>query len=323
MKKWLRILISLGLMGYLLARLDWETTSKTLARVEWQWFIATVMMVTGAVLWSSLKWKVLCSGFKCKVPYLQLSQWYFIGSFFNNFLPTAVGGDAVRMTLMIRSGVDSPEAVASVFLERLTGFWMLVTVALAASLFFGMPEGLQQVPWLYGVLFFAMTAGVVIVALVGTRLRPAQCCEGVIDRIRTAIARHSEQILAYRSKPGILALAILMSIVFQLQVVATTWFIANALNIDVSFVDCLRIVPLATVATLLPVSFNGLGVRESMYVFLFGHVGVPREQAFLNGFGVYLAVMTMSLIGGMLYLRSEKNNVLECVQSENSQELKE
>jgi uncharacterized membrane protein YbhN (UPF0104 family) len=140
--------------------------------------------------------------------------------------------------------------------------------------------------------------------LAGSDSAGSEASKGLMNRFRAELFRWVAAIAGYRHRLGFLAVALLMSVVFQLQVIATAYVVARSFEIDLSWEACFLCIPMATLATLLPISINGIGVRESVYVFLLTQMGLAREEAFLVGLGTWAFVLLVSLTGGLIALYS-------------------
>jgi len=128
---------------------------------------------------------------------------------------------------------------------------------------------------------------------------------GLMGKLRYYIPLYEGQIASYKNHKGSLLFALFLSFVFQLQVVTTTYLVGKTLTINLPWDICILCVPLATLATMLPLSINGIGVRESAYVFLLTRSGLNSEQSFIIGLGTFVFGLVVSIIGGTIALQSE------------------
>jgi len=306
MKPRLRALVSIALLALVLWRLDLGRTLELLRSLEFGWMVLTLAVIVAGVFWSAWKWRILAAALGVGCSYLHLVRWYFIGSFFNHFLPTTVGGDAVRVTLLSRSSGQIPASICSVLAERLTGIIALVGIAAAGAWLVPVPAELRFLTLTYLILLLALLAGGAW--LLRGRHTPAKLEKpaGWKAKARYYAGLYAGQIASYRNHRPTLAAALLLSIGFQLLAITVGYLVGRTLEIPVAWSTCLLCIPLATLAALLPVSINGIGVRETAYVALFTRSGLSSEQAFLIGFGTFVFVLLTSLVGGTLALWSEK-----------------
>jgi hypothetical protein len=208
--------------------------------------------------------------------------------FFNLFLPTGIGGDVYRCYYVARSSADWKRAIISVLADRGVGLVTLSVIAAVATLAFGRVDLPPGMGWVLG----AGALGLAVLVAVGLAAR------GPLASIRAALPMVSE----FLKRPGLLVFVTGVSFLLQALVVVVNILNAMALNLDVPVVFYFVLIPLIAVATMIPVSLNGLGVREFAFVFFLEQVGVPKEQAFSLAL-LWLAVLIVSsFIGGLVWL---------------------
>ncbi len=265
--------------------------------------VAGIALYAAGQALSALKWKLLLRPAGLDTTYARLVGFYFTGMFFNLFLPTIVGGDAVKALLLARETRAPARATISVFMERNTGLAALLVIAVVAAhlappvQLFGLP--LTVLTWLLG-------AGYVCVNLV----LMSPMVYGLADRLvaatplahlRARARSLYDAMTPYASALPTLLNALLLSFAFQGLVIAVVFLTARALSLSVPLSAVAVFVPLVSLAGMVPVSVNGLGVREALYILLFGQVGVPREAAVSLAL-LYLGVTAVaSLPGGIVY----------------------
>lgn len=305
MKFWFRIVVSLLLLSWALMKLRAENIAYLLESINVGWSIFTLALLTAGIFWSARKWHLLlrCHG-EVAPGYFALVRWYFMGSLANFFLPSGVGGDVLRIGLLAKSYGPLPQAASSVLMERLTGLAALIGIAAVAVWIIPSPENLSFLLPVYTVLLAGLTGGLIWSFLTRNDSMRFGKPNGLQTRFQAELFRWISAIACYRHRLRLLALAFLLSVVFQLQVIATAYVVARSFGIDLSWEACLLCIPLATLATLLPISINGVGVRESVYVFLLTQMGVAREEAFLVGLGTWAFVFLVSLAGGLIAIYS-------------------
>ncbi len=262
-------------------------------------FSLLVREVRGARLWalalslgcilvnyvfSSYRWQALAQVRGIRAPLAKFIRLYFMGSFFNNFLPTSVGGDVVKAYKLAGTTDKKVDAVSSVFMERLTGVLVLALISWGGFLY-----------------YFRLTAVLISIGLlglgaVGLWLAPR------IAQLHPTLLQFYNSVLSYREARAVLLRAIWTSFIVQFFAIATQYLVFVALGVKVSYLYCLFVVPLITVASMAPISVNGLGIQDGLYVFFFERVGVPSEMALAVSFVYHALRLSSSLIGGVLYL---------------------
>jgi glycosyltransferase 2 family protein len=252
---------------------------------------------------SAFKWWLLLKPVRLKTSYPRLLGYYFCGMFFNLFLPTIVGGDAVKALLLARETGAPARSTMSVFMERDTGLGALLILALVAA-YLAPPVAIGGVSlivltWLLALGYAG--ANIVLSSPVAYRLADRLIAATPLARMRPRTAALYEAITPYKSAPGTLMLSVVLSLFFQILVVAVVFLNARALSLAIPLSAVTVFVPLISLAGMVPVSVNGLGVREALYILLFGQVGVGAELAVSLAL-LYLAVTLLaSLPGGLVY----------------------
>jgi hypothetical protein len=229
---------------------------------------------------------------------------YFIGMFFNFFLPTIVGGDAVKAILLSRETGAPARSTMSVFMERNVGLLALLAIATAAALVAPTVE-----VWGFSLLHLALLlfAGFLAANLVLFDRRAYHLIDYLValtplGRIRSRAASLYDAVVPYRAPRwrGVVAAAIGQSFLFQAIVILVVFLNAKALAHDVPIAALAVFVPLISLAGMLP-SVNGLGIRDLLYVLLLGQIGVPADVAFTLSFLYFVVTFAASLPGGIVY----------------------
>jgi uncharacterized protein (TIRG00374 family) len=262
-----------------------------------------LLLYAFAQLLSTFRWKVLLRSQGLNVSIWRLYGLYFVGMFFNLFLPTTIGGDVVRAYDLFRSMGRSNEVIASIFLERLSGLVALVLLAVVA-LGVG-KQGIQK----HEIHFFVLgILGLVILVIISIftkrlftsvatflRARNRQRAGAWIESVHNAIYSFRGQ---RSTLYGVLALAFLVQIIN----VMVYYAIARCLGLFLSPGIFFLFVPLITVISIMPVTISGLGLREATSIFFFGKVGVNPSDAFLLSMLWFFIVVLLSLIGGIIFI---------------------
>ena len=304
MSRWLKLVVTLALYALVFYWTDASAIAAELGRVQLgPVFVGVLLYMAGQAV-SSWKWQILLAPVRLEVPYHKVLAFYFTGMFFNLFLPTIVGGDAVKALLLARETGAPARATMSVFMERNVGLCALLIVAIAAAELappvelFGM--SLRLLTWVLAAGYAA--ANIVLMSPLVYRIADRAIAATPLARLRPRADSLYQAIVPYRSAPVRMLAGVGLSFIFQGIVIAVVFLNAQALALDVPLAAVAVFVPLVSLAGMVPVSVNGLGVREALYILLFGRVGVPVETAVSLAL-LYLAVTFLaSLPGGVAYL---------------------
>jgi uncharacterized membrane protein YbhN (UPF0104 family) len=292
-KTLLRVAGSALLVGVLAWRLDWRQLGEAFSALDVRLWAAALATFVLAQFVSSLRWQMLAAPLDFDVPYHRYASLYFIGMFFNLVLPTSVGGDVVRAWYLGAGSGRRFAAFCSVLADRASGVVVLTALACAASL--ALPVALP--PWMTAILA-GLAAGLAVglpALLIGHRFLD-RSYRG--DRFRPLV-----ELLGHLLRDGKLLWATtLLSLLVQLASVAQVWLVSAGLGLKVPFGYLAVVVPLVSLLTLVPVSLNGMGLREVGLVVLLAPVGVTAAQAVSLSLLYFALSLTISLAGGGFYL---------------------
>jgi uncharacterized protein (TIRG00374 family) len=301
--------VTVALYAAVFAKTDVAKVGAELRAAEPGWVVLAVGIYAVGQCLSAYKWWLLLRPVKLVVPYTRVVGFYFIGMFFNIFLPTIVGGDAVKTIVLARETGAVARSTMSVFMERNVGLFALLTIATLASAFAPPVATVWHLSLLS--LTLLLFAGFVVANLVITNRHAYRFVDYLIAmtplaRIRSRATSLYEAVVPYRDATGVIAASIGISFVFQAVVILVVFLNAKALAHDVPWSALAVFVPLISLAGMLPISVNGLGIREALYAVLFGQVGVPAHVAV--SMAVLYAVVTLaaSLPGGIVSMMQKR-----------------
>lgn len=285
---WLKICLSVGLLSYLFTLIDVDRLLDQLREVDLRYLLVGFLLLVAQIGISSTKWQLILrsDGVLMRLPFL--IKTYMIGNFLSLFLPTSFGGDIYRVLAVRGINRDLAKSTSSVLFDRLTGVGALVSIGIFAYL--ALPdqpyEPLVLIIYVLGVAAFLIVSSETVI--------------GIINASKVSLVRKSGKVLVsfrnYRSDPRNLALVILLAFIFQLNIVFINKVYTLALGLDVPLSVLLVIIPLIYLTEILPISINGLGVRESAFGFFFVLIGHTVE----DGLAVSLLVIGMRYLLGLL-----------------------
>jgi uncharacterized protein (TIRG00374 family) len=294
-----KLVVSGGLLMFVLATVGVDKMLDKLRSADlWLLLLALALFVFGVYL-RAFRWRALLADRGLHVPIVKLTQLYFIGQFFNTFLPTGFGGDVVRVVELARYGVSKAESVSTVFLDRMSGLIMFFLMMLVALPFVGnlIPSQLMPVLLAFG---FA--------GLVGTWLMfERRLTTPLVNRLfglgnfpfKAKAMRLYESMRANSTRATAKAMGI--GLLFNLLLIAVNFLVAQALGQHIALGYFFLYVPIISTLLLLPISMNGLGVREWAYVLLFGSIGVLNVTAAAMSLAFWAITVSAGLVGGVLY----------------------
>ena len=298
----LRLTVSAALIAIVVALVDPRALATNLARVQLVWLLPAIVLIWSTTLVSAWRWSIIVRSvgpLREQPPsYWHLWRLYWIGQFFNQLLPSGLGGDGMRMWLVRRAGLPTGSAVTSVLVDRVVAMAAIVLlVAITLPLAFdGSDRGVAPL-WLWAVVASCIL-GIAVVAGFAKMPVPRSLSGNPLVR---GLRRLSADLWKIISRPGYLAATLGASIVVQVIGATAVFVIAQSLGVRLALIQCLALMPVVVLATAVPISIAGWGVREVAMVTVLASVGVAHENALLISL-IYggLAVAT-SLPGGALW----------------------
>lgn len=296
-----KVLISGALIYWILRSTDLTEIFAAARNANvWLLLIAFSLHISGFVI-SAYRWRLLLrtSGSDASIPFLIES--YIVGVFFNNFLPSTIGGDAYRAYDSYKTGQSRSGALAVIFLDRFLGLLALMIFALLAIL--PASELTGNIPLLR---WWVLLGTLGMITAVWFIFMPPLWLQNFPARLRGLplggkAAGLLEALLIFRGKQPVLAKALFYSLLLQANVVLHYYLISQALQLPIPLASFFLIIPLATVITMLPISVNGIGVRENVYIFFFAAFSVLRPEAVAFAWIAYGMVVLQGVLGGILY----------------------
>jgi hypothetical protein len=296
-----KALLSLGLVAILIA---WSDAGRlwALARdARPSWLAAALVFYGATIAVSAWRWGVLLEAQRVRLRRRTLGTSFLVATFFNNFLPSNIGGDVVRVTDTAGAAGSKTLAATVVLVDRGLGVLALGLVA-AAGATLARTAGPVAAPVLWTAVLGAAAVAVTLLArpsAVATLLAP-------IKRLHPAwiderLARLTGALERFREQPAALAGGFAGALAVQALLVLFYAAIARALSVPVRAADLAVVVPASFFVQMLPISLNGLGVREATFGLYFARVGLPLESALLVSLAGAALVLPFSVAGAGLY----------------------
>ena len=299
----LKVVVSVALFWWLFHRLQWSTIGPTLGHARPGWVAAAALLLFASHLLASYQWGRLLRAAGITLPFWKIVSYYHVGLFFNNFLPANVGGDLARTLDASRTGASRATALSTVLLDRILGTVALGGIAVLTTL--PAIDHFHLVAAYAGVLAFFLISVVMLRAILEPRVLAA--LEGVLRRVglgrlSPTLDELAERMAAFRGQRRLFLEVLAVALVVQVMRIGVHVLFAQALGVHVPTAYFFLFVPLLAVIVSLPISLNGIGVREGAGMLLFGLVGLDRTHAFALQFGTYLVAVGVSLLGGLVFL---------------------
>jgi glycosyltransferase 2 family protein len=285
-----RLAVTVLLLTLVAWETSWQEVTTAFSRLRLELWLAAAGVLIATQFLSAWRWQVLAQPFGFQRTLGQMTSYYFIGMYFNLLLPTSVGGDVVRAWYLDAGSGRRLAAFVAVFVDRFSGLVVLLGLACI-----GVALSPLDLPrWIPLFVWTATCSAVAGVALVPWLGRHSQRVARRLEKLRLALR-------ALRA-PRLVLGSTLLSLGVQAGNVILVWLIGRAIGAEVPGGYYWIMVPMVSLLAMLPVSINGMGVREGATALFLAHLGVPDGTAktlAMLWFAVFLAV---SLLGGVVYL---------------------
>jgi len=299
----LKILLSLALFAYVVAKVSPGHVWATMRDADPTLLALAAALFLFSSLVGSWLWGRLLRAQGVAIPYSKAASYYFVGLFFNNFLPSNVGGDITRITDASRHADRMTSVFSATLMERLIGVVSIGFLAVVAS--FAALHTLHLVAVAWTTLAIFLTAVTLFVSVFHRGAlefleRPFRAVGAL--RVERALARLLDDLHGFRSETGALVSAFVASTIVQISRICVHYIVGLALGVQISIAYYFLFVPVLAALISLPISLNGIGVREGAAVVLFQMAGLTREQSFSIPFLTYVIAVLVSLLGGLIFV---------------------
>jgi len=292
-----RLFVTAGLLWALLAHADLSRAKQLLDHVSLPLLAAGAAALLATSPFSALRWHIVLAAETTSPGRWTLLKIVLVGLFFNQVLPSGVGGDAVRAWRCHRLGVGAAASIRSILLDRVSGYFVLVALFAA-----GLPVLLHVLPDVhqrYGVIVLLGVALCGLIALFLIDYLPRRLLRFRLVAEFAALSRQGRRLLARPARSG--AVLSLAAATVGLSILAFM-LLADSLGVDLPFGSWVVIVPPVTLIQLVPVSLAGWGVRELGFVVVLAGFGIAPEAALAASLLVGLCMIVVGLPGGLLWL---------------------
>ena len=302
----LKVAVSVGLLAWLFRQVDAARLWAAVGSASWAWLGVAALLYFAMLFVSSWRWNTLLRAQGVALPLRTLVGSFLVATFFNNFLPSNIGGDVVRIRDTAAAARSRTLAATVVLVDRGLGLLALVLIAaLGATVSRAAMPALGAVePWM---LWAGLAIGGVISvqalrapATITWLARPLRRLHA--DWVDERLARLTAALDRFANAPGALVWSAGGAVVVQTLLVAFYDAVARGLHIPVSPWHLAVMVPVSFVVQMVPISVNGFGVREATFVAFFALAGLRAEAAMLLSFMGTAVIMAWSLAGACVHV---------------------
>jgi len=298
------VAISIFLLAWLVKSIDWRNCIQIAARADLMMMVLAVGLLTLERVLSVVKWLLFLKVKGSTVSFWRLFIINYVGGFWGLILPSSVSADIVRGFYLSRATSDLKLTVTSMAADRFISGVSLVCVACLGGWFAGYHPGFEHLRVLTLVLALG-TAITVFILFQRSFLRwlDRRIIQKFNDwKIIQTARKWIVSCLEYQQYPGLLLKAFFLSLMVQTVRVLIFYVVALGFGLHAPIMYYIIFIPLIMVLIMLPISLNGIGVREVSFVSFFSMAGMPESGAFVVSFTVSVLTTLTTAVGGLIYM---------------------
>lgn len=300
-----RLGVSAALLYFVLRSIDLAAFRERMAAMNPGWLVLALIVYAAQQMIGVWRWDRLLRAQDIAVEKRKLTESIWVSMFFNNFLPSNIGGDVVRITDTAPEAGSKTLATTVVLVDRALGLTALLIVAALGALVLWL--GGTYVPgsrWLWLACAALVIAVIFVIAMpdfVGHLLAPLRALNRpwVTERAQ----RLEEAVTRFGKAPWVMAGAFGGAVVVQIAIVAFYLLTAKGLSVPLPMLLGAVLIPVSLAVQMAPISINGFGVREAVFAFFFRRFGLPPDAAVALSLVSTGMVMGLSLVGGLLFVK--------------------
>ena len=300
-----RLGVSAALLYFVLRSIDLTAVAQRVTAMNPAWLALALIVYAAQQMIGVWRWDRLLRAQHVEVAKNKLAESIWVSMFFNNFLPSNIGGDVVRITDTAPEAGSKTLATTVVLVDRALGLTALLVVA-AVGAFIAWLTGMD-VPgsrWLWLACGGLIASAIFVIAMpdfVRHLLAPVRALNK--PWVTKRAQRLEEAVMRFGKAPGVLAGAFGAAIVVQITIVAFYLLTAKGLSVPLPLLLGAVLIPVSLAVQMAPISINGFGVREAVFAFFFRRFGLPADAAVALSLVSTGMVMALSLVGGLLFVK--------------------
>jgi hypothetical protein len=305
-----RVCISAGVLLFLFQRVDITRILQAVYKSNKPILIFAAVLISFGYIIGFFRWRMLLKELNLNLPRPLIFRSFCIGFFSNLFFPSTIGGDLCRSADLSALSRQPRQVVASVVLDRLSGYTALTVVALGALLIGHKLITEIAVFFVLGIIVMLL-AGILAILFNNFLFSKVSKFFSCFGRIGEALSNLHYEIYKFREKKKIISKNFLYSLIIQLIIPLSFYLLSLALATKISPVYFFILVPIISAITALPISIGGLGLREASSMFFFTTVGMSAEIAVTVSLLSFFIIFLLGTTGGIIYVFAFSNRRLQ------------
>ena len=297
----LRVLVCIAILWFVISRVDLAEVYQLLTMVSFKVFALVFFIYLVAHFLFVLRWSKILQALQVNTNLRTLLRFQLVGLFFNLFSPTSVGGDVIKAYYVSKDTGKTGKAFLSVFFDRYIGLLTIITFATLATLIVRLSiNGVVVYHWVLLIFVVAILLSVLLSTDFAQRLN--KLLRTRLMSIQNIISLINESSKITLKNYPVMIWAFLLSLGFLLLVIYINHIYASSIGCPIDIKDLFVFIPLIALATSLPISINGMGLREAAYIYLFSSIGFTDAEALSLALLNFAPLLFISLLGALVYV---------------------
>jgi len=303
-KETLKIIITAALFYYLFkTKVPADEVIQNIKNINPVYFVLIILSFFIYYLFFSLRWSFLLKAQKINIPLSKSYLYILVSFFFNNFLPSGLGMDMIRSAYA--GGRENFEkALGTSIMERFLGMIGMMLIGVIA-IFSGRLEFAKL-----SVIYIGLITFIILVYYFLTSLKVKWIKEKLLSikflNLGESIRKFYRAFKIYKNKKKTILIGVGYSILVQIVIITINYFIAKGLSLPIPVFGLLAYIPIITVISLIPVTINGLGLREAAYVYFFSYLNITEAEAMSLSLIFFFTSVIASCAGGIVFIFLKK-----------------
>ncbi len=299
----IKVLLTFVLLYLLSQKVKIEDIYLLLKNISLRYVVILLTINVIMVAISCFKWRIFLRATGTEIPVRTLMAYYYIGYFFNNLLPSSIGGDVARMYLLGKNIDDNTKSISTVFLERYTGVIALIALAIVAAVLNKRVAFQPAIMFPLSIMALVLIGSLIFFSFDGIKTWTYDLFDyNFLTSIKNKFDGFYQSVSYFRKQVKIIIYSMFHSFSFHIMTIINTLVSCWALDISPGIFDLAVTVPIILFVSMVPITIGSIGLWEGTFVFFFSQIGILPEDAVAVALVLRSVAILMGLLGGVFYL---------------------
>ncbi len=306
-----KIVITTLFLSIILYYIDFKLLIQQLERVNSNFFFGAIITFVIGIMINTLRLYLLSNVEKKEMSYSRLLKINFIGLFFSIFLPGRTAGDLIRGYYLAKLTGQIESTVSTILMWRIIGLMNMLFIASISSIIsYSLLKNPFIIVIIIGLSFLFLIS---LFVLSNTRIynneeKQFKDNKNTISTLKEFVRKVVRCLINYKKEKGLVLVNIVIAFISNLFIIATWFLIAKSINANIAVIIFLLFIPMVSILQAIPISFNGIGLREASAILLFGSIGIQMDVVLTISLLFSGLSILVALIGSIIYIFYKQEN---------------